>query len=212
VVAAWCGRHAIWSDELRPACLERLRELVQEPPRVLAEAFFSLAHDEMFGEGGLVRKFGRLPWGMARRARRSAEGWADFVAFVRTTDWPQGFLVLNGRRRELDRYNRESAAELPARAAVRPASGIIEAKRELELLESSRAWRLMHVFKRNPLYASYARRRWGPAWDRPVEFETAEDRLLRLKASRTYRFIVRAQASRLYRIVVRPFGAQKPRA
>lgn len=205
VVAEWCGRHAVWADELRPACLERLRELVQTPPVVLAKAFFSLAHDEMFGEGGVVRKFGRLPLGTARRARRSPEHWREFVRMAENTSWPQGFLALNGLSRELARYNAETAAALPEPPRpTAPPAGIIEAKSELVLLESSRAWRLVKALKHNPVYAFYARRRWGPAWDRQPEFETAEDRLVRLKASRTFRFINRAQASRLYRIVVRP--------
>ncbi len=201
VVAEWCHRHAVWSGELRPACLDRLRDLVQKPPRILAEAFFSLAHDEMFGEGGVVRKVGRLPWGMARRARASPAAWSEFVRFVRTTNWPQGFLALNRRRRELERYNRDGAADPVPRA--RPTVGMIEAKHQLDLLESSRAWRLVNALKHNRLYALYARRRWGPGWDLPPEFETAEDRLARLMDSRTYRLIVRARSTGLYRAIVR---------
>ncbi len=201
VVAAWCGRHAVWSDELRPACLERLRELVNTPPRALAKAFFSLAHDEMFGEGGVVRKFGRLPRLQAWRAR-TAEHWPDFVKLIQATNWPQGFLTLNRQPRLLARYNREHAAA-PTSPTPRATAGVIEAKRELELLERSRAWRLLNGIKKNAVYAAYASRRWGPGWDRPPEFETADDRLARLKASRTYKLIVRAKASRLYQLVRR---------
>ncbi|MFM9994721.1 MAG: hypothetical protein ACKVU4_02845 [Phycisphaerales bacterium] len=207
LVAAWCRRHAVWSDELRPAALGRLSGLVRNPPRVLARAFFSLAHDEMFGEGGVVRKHGRLPWGLAWRARRSEKGWREFVRVVEWTNWPQGFLRLNRRRGLLHRYNAEAAAKIPAPA--RPTMGIIEAKRELELLEGSRAWRVVNAIKRTPVFALYARRRWGPDWDRPVEFETAEARLERLRASRTYRFVEGLHASPIYRIVTRPLRRRK---
>lgn len=207
VVAAWCRRHAVWSDELRPGAIERLRGLVTNPPRVLARAFFSLAHDEMFGEGGVVRKHGRLPWGLAGRARRSERGWREFVRVVEWTNWPQGFLRLNRRRGLLHRYNAEVAAKLPAPA--RPLMGLIEAKRQLDLLEGSRAWRLVNTIKRTPVFAFYARRRWGPDWDRPVEFETAEARLERLRASRTYKFVEGLRASPIYRIITRPLNRRK---
>lgn len=199
VVAQWCRRHAVWSGELRPGCLDRLRGLIHDPPRVVARAFFTLAHDELFGEGGVIRKHGRLPIGLAGRARRSDAGWREFVRVVEWTNWPQGYLKLNRRPGLLRRYNREIAGTFPAPA--RPAMGIIEAKRQLELLESSRAWRLVNAVKRTPIFAIYARRRWGPHWDRPVEFETAEARLERLRASRTYKLVVRVQSSRLYRLM-----------
>jgi hypothetical protein len=201
VVAGWCRRHAVTAADLRAPALDLLREVTRTPPRILAEAYFSLDHDEMFGEGGVVTKRGVLPRWAIRRAKRSERGWGVLVRIAENTSWPQGCFVLNRRRRELERYNREH----PAASSAPPAAiGVIEAKRQLVALESSRAWRLVNALKRNPIYGLYARRRWGPHWDRGPDFETADDRLARLRATRTYQLVVRMKSNPIVRVATRP--------
>lgn len=70
---------------------------------------------------------------------------------------------------------------------------------ELRELEGSFAWRVVGVLKNNPLYALWARARWGPGWNTPDPHETPEERLARLRASRGYRLIHGVKSSGMYR-------------
>jgi len=59
-LAVWAGYihdQAVSSAELRPLALARWASLVQSPPAVLAEAFRSFKHNELFGRG----RFAPLP-------------------------------------------------------------------------------------------------------------------------------------------------------
>lgn len=77
----------------------------------------------------------------------------------------------------------------------------LQVEAELDRIESSRSWRLVQRFKRNPLYRMSARVRFGPGWDPPRESEDPLTRLHRITASRSYRLVEalkKGPASRLY--------------
>ena len=96
--------HAMTSDDIRPQCIQLLREIAQSPDPALASAFFSLVHNETFGVGGFVDKRFQLSKELVTQARTSNEGWQKMVAFLESTSWPCGFLRLHGLDDLHDRY------------------------------------------------------------------------------------------------------------
>ena len=95
--------------------------------------------------------------------------------------------------------------ELRSRLAMSPASGPrlddtgSNAERELDAIESSRAWRTMQRLKENPVYGALARLRWGGGWQMMDSKEPPAARLARIKNSNSYRFIMSLKRSPLYR-------------
>jgi glycosyltransferase involved in cell wall biosynthesis len=63
------------------------------------------------------------------------------------------------------------------------------AAREVAAIEASRAWRTVTRLKRNPVYRSWARLRYGRGWDAPDSRDEATLRLARIRASRSYRIV-----------------------
>ncbi|MCB9846000.1 MAG: glycosyltransferase [Phycisphaeraceae bacterium] len=85
--------------------------------------------------------------------------------------------------------------------ARRAATAGGNAQRELALIESSRAWRIVMRMKRTHAYGLLARLRYGPGWRDAIDRGTPEQRLARIKASRAFRLITRAKASRVYKVI-----------
>lgn len=82
------------------------------------------------------------------------------------------------------------------------------AEAELNYIENSRFWRAWQKLKLNPLYALYARLRYGPAWNTRDERADARQRLAQLKASRAYRTIQALKRTAAYRWYARrKYGA-----
>jgi FMN phosphatase YigB (HAD superfamily) len=106
LVAEWARTFAIDPLEMRPLVLDLLRMLKANPPRVLAEAYFSLRHNETFGVGGFVEKRAELAPELLRKGEESRGSDPEFVAAVEATDWPQGLLKLLGRDELCRQYNR----------------------------------------------------------------------------------------------------------
>lgn len=89
-----------------------------------------------------------------------------------------------------------------------PASKVMErielqasARRELEAIERSKAWRVWTGVKRSPLYRAVARMRYGEGWELVEPKNDAVARLRYIRASRAYRTIVGAKQSNLLRMV-----------
>ena len=134
VVADWARTFAVDSLEMRPLVVELLRTLKANPPRVLAEAYFSLTHNETFGVGGFVEKRPELAAALVRKGEESQGADREFVAAVEASDWPQGLLKLLGheelcrqynafreeRARRIQRRNAKSPATTPAATQVSP--------------------------------------------------------------------------------------------
>lgn len=204
-VARWMRRHAVTPQEMRPHCLDLMKSLAFDPPRVLTEAFFSLTHNETFGGGSFVRKGARLPRAKLIAARLSRRAWDDFVKYCEDTTWPHGFLRYYRLHRELKRYVDTATRHETPRAPA--PNEILEAKQQLDLIESSAAWKVVMSMKRLPIYRFYARKRWGDGWDHSFDNETPVQRLNRLRQGMAYRLLRRTGALR-----DRPPRANAPRA
>lgn len=86
------------------------------------------------------------------------------------------------------------------------------ARAELAQIEQSRAWRLVRALRMNPVSRGIARLRHGPGWHEYLTKGSPVQRLARIKASRSYRFIVRFKRSWLGQIITRkPDGAKAAR-
>lgn len=93
------------SRELKSFSKELLVELLTMPPKELAEAYFKLAHNETFGVGKFIETKRKFPFSKAIKAVFSLKGKKEFVSFIESTSWPQGYLVYNHLNYLLKIYN-----------------------------------------------------------------------------------------------------------
>ena len=126
-VAELVRHRALTTEELRPFCLDLLARLVHDPPRVVAQAYFSLNHNETFGTGAFDdkrRHQSRLQEASSLYYRGELE---KFETELRATTWPQGFSRLcgieypffgrdNSQPRELSLQRRRQASKASAEA------------------------------------------------------------------------------------------------
>lgn len=93
-IGLWMRTHAFSADELRGVCIQQLSRLALNPPRVLAQGYFSLSHNEVFGLGRFVAKSTRFPIKLALKGVLSKNGAKEFLSYLEETGWPQGYLNL----------------------------------------------------------------------------------------------------------------------
>ncbi|MDQ7013260.1 MAG: hypothetical protein Q9O74_05105 [Planctomycetota bacterium] len=105
IVARWAQTFAVEPREMKPMVVDLLRGLKVNPPRVLAEAYFSLRHNETFGVGGFLDKRAELSPALLRKGEESGGSDPDFVRAIEATDWPQGLLQLLGHDELCRQYN-----------------------------------------------------------------------------------------------------------
>jgi FMN phosphatase YigB (HAD superfamily) len=84
--------HAFSSMELRPVAMETWHSIVREPPPFLAEAFFRLKHNEIFGVGGFSDKQSRIGLGEVLRAFVSRDGRIRLQACLSESGWTPGLV------------------------------------------------------------------------------------------------------------------------
>lgn len=124
VVADWARTLAVDPVEMKPMVLDLLRTIKASPPRVLAEAYFSLKHNETFGVGGFVDKRPELAAHLVRKGEESGGSDPDFVRAVESSDWPQGLLRLLGHEelcRQYNAFREDRARKIDHRLAARTA-------------------------------------------------------------------------------------------
>ena len=124
VVAEWARTLAVDPVEMKPMVLDLLRTIKASPPRVLAEAYFSLKHNETFGVGGFVHKRPELAAPLVRKGEESGGSDPDFVRAVESSDWPQGLLRLLGHEelcRQYNAFREDRARKTDQRLAARRA-------------------------------------------------------------------------------------------
>lgn len=106
-------------------------------------------------------------------------------------------------REHMDHYRlRESLANAGGHSTPPPSldrPGASSDDIELADIERSLAWRAIVTLKANPLYDSYARRRYGDAWRLAELKETSAQRLARIRSSRSFRIIESIKGSSVYR-------------
>jgi glycosyltransferase involved in cell wall biosynthesis len=74
------------------------------------------------------------------------------------------------------------------------------AQAELAFIERSFAWRTVNALKSNPIYDAVARKRWGDNWQLLEVKETPEQRLHRIKKSRSFKLILSIKGTPFYRM------------
>ncbi|MFO0835088.1 MAG: hypothetical protein U0638_08970 [Phycisphaerales bacterium] len=193
-VARWVALRGACASEMRAAALELIREALTHPAREVADAFFSLRHNETFGVGGFHDLRASLPSSLLRDALQSNSGWLRLKEHAQRSRWPQGFFVHFGLPDLLSRYNDERRIEL-----CRPSAPWIESKAMLDELTGSRAWRLVQFAKRTPIYRVAARLKYSEAEMRQPAATSPAEEIGRIRASRAYRVIAELKNSGVYR-------------
>lgn len=84
--------HAFSSAELRPLAMETWHRIVREPPPFLAEAFFRLKHNEVFGVGGFHDKRRRIGIGEVMLAVVSRKRRGRLQGYLLESGWTPGLL------------------------------------------------------------------------------------------------------------------------
>jgi FMN phosphatase YigB (HAD superfamily)/tetratricopeptide (TPR) repeat protein/glycosyltransferase involved in cell wall biosynthesis len=153
-VAEQIRLRAISPAELRPFGLELLAQIVHDPPRAAAEAYFELNHNETFGLGGFDDKQRHRTELATITALYDAGELDAFAERLKATTWPQGFAALCGIRFPFFRgapmeppplppAERQAARLLAGRAAEHYRAGRFEeaGRLALEALKTD-PWRL----------------------------------------------------------------------
>lgn len=215
-VIDWYQLRGTTTRECRPLAIELLRRVLYHPPRALARAFFSLAHNETFGAGGYHDLSISVPRRLVRRWRSDARAWRELRQILARSRWAHGVLALKGMSDASERLTREihesilaptftpedqPGAVRPSRSAGHDADAVARARAELVWIGRARAWRMVQSVKSNAVYRVLARARFGPDWDRDSIDACADpvEKLRRIKASRAYRVICGIQSNPLMR-------------
>lgn len=208
VVADWIRTFAVTSDEMRAHCLELMERLSVAPPPAVADAFFSLTHNETFGVGGFVEKRAEPPAELLAHANetgdRGARAWRSLCAHAEESTWPEGYFIRLRREDLALRYARENSEAVRGSAGDQELAGVraLSDAAALRELHSSAAYRWSVRFKDLPAYRAYAKARWGLRWSEPPALEPAEAQMARVRRGRVYRTLAaigRGPVVRAYR-------------
>ena len=90
---------------LRETAHQKLSDYILYPQRIVAEAYFSLKHNEEFGVGEYVDKTTVFRWDLLFKACLGRRNRSKLAQFLRDTTWPQGYLAKYGLFWLIKRYN-----------------------------------------------------------------------------------------------------------
>jgi GT2 family glycosyltransferase/FMN phosphatase YigB (HAD superfamily)/predicted Zn-dependent protease len=141
-VAEIVRQRAMTPMELRPLALELLARIVHQPPKIAAEAYFNLNHNETFGVGAFDDKQRHRARVQFARSLYDAGAIAEFEKELRDTTWPQGFARLCGIEYPFFGRDNRQPRELPLeirRAARQAGVEALQHFREDRFEESRRA-------------------------------------------------------------------------
>ncbi|MCC6229335.1 MAG: hypothetical protein IT432_08930 [Phycisphaerales bacterium] len=195
-VTRWIALRGACASEMRPCCLGLIRDALTHPTREVADAFFSLRHNETFGVGGFHDLRSSLPSSLLRGALSGNDGWMKLKEHARRSRWPQGFFVHFGLPDLLERFNDERRRELRT-----PGPQWIESKAMLDELIGSRAWRVVECIKRTPLYRAAARLKYNESELHKAAATSPAEEIGRIRASRAYRVITELKNTGVYRAI-----------
>jgi FMN phosphatase YigB (HAD superfamily) len=134
-------RFSVSSQELQIVAAERLHTLLTDPPRLLADAYFGLTHNESFGVGGMAVRSRRLPVRKFARAVLSRSGRKELWEFLQSTSWPQGYLRIQRLGPLVAPFNQQARRWLLAkRPGGAPSSPDPQAERLRELERIAREY------------------------------------------------------------------------
>ncbi len=92
-IVRFAEMHSLLSSDLKEQALKLLSELINQPPRLVAKAFFELEHNETFGVGKFMIKKAKFPWKQAFLGIMSKRRMRIFKLKLEESSWPQGLLV-----------------------------------------------------------------------------------------------------------------------
>jgi predicted HAD superfamily hydrolase len=88
--------HALTAQDLKKQVYDKLEMLTQNPPKAITQAFFSLAHNEMFGLGKYINKKVKFPYLLSGLAIISRSKRRKLKQYLEDSSWPQGLLIYKG--------------------------------------------------------------------------------------------------------------------
>lgn len=91
--ADYLRTHAYTADELRPTGMALWSEIIKNPPNFLAQAYFRLNHNEIFGLGRFIDKKQQIHALNILRATYSSEHRAQLKQFLSETGWHDGLMA-----------------------------------------------------------------------------------------------------------------------
>jgi len=141
-VAEIVRQRAMSPMELRPIALDLLARIVHDPPKIVAEAFFSLNHNETFGVGAFDDKQRHRAHIQFARSLYNANAVEEFEKELRDTTWPQGFARLCDIEYPFFGRDNRQPRELPLeirRASRQAGAEALQYFRERRFDESGRA-------------------------------------------------------------------------
>ena len=109
--------YSLVSSEYKENALKLLEKLAGNPEKILASAYFSLTHNEMFGKGCIEKKEGNLNWKLKLLSIFSKKYREKLFSKIENSHWPQGMLVNNSLGRFCDEYNKKIKKETALNAA-----------------------------------------------------------------------------------------------
>lgn len=101
------GKIPYISSELRSESYETLFEFITNPTKRIADAYFSLKHNEEFGVGEYIDKTTSFPLLLFVKAIFSKKWRKRFSDFFTHSGWPQGYFAKYHLRPLIRRYNRK---------------------------------------------------------------------------------------------------------
>lgn len=89
-------RHVVPVQTLRELAIRNWLDICLNPPVVIADAYFSLSHNESFGLGRFEDKTAVIPTAVWVKGFSSPGGFKNLVSCLEKTGWPEGYLAKRG--------------------------------------------------------------------------------------------------------------------
>jgi predicted HAD superfamily hydrolase/glycosyltransferase involved in cell wall biosynthesis len=105
--------HGLISTDLRSLAKQTARELLSNPPQAIAEAYYKLEHNEMFGTGSAAKTKPVESISGACQGLRSHRLHAAAKSIYQRSNWKAGFLALNEVRTFYEKLSQEDRNTLP---------------------------------------------------------------------------------------------------
>lgn len=105
ILSGQTNTHGISADELKNIAYKTIDNIISNPPVDLAEAYFSLKHNEEFGVGKYIDKHTKFKPFLLIGSIFSKKKRNDLRAFLEETTWPQGYFTKYRLNIPLKLYN-----------------------------------------------------------------------------------------------------------
>jgi hypothetical protein len=89
----WINTRALTSNDLHDLAMQVFNKIISAPKKEITEAFFSLAHNEQFGVGGINMRKGKIKWSLLFKALFRSHHRKELTHYLYSCGWPQGLLI-----------------------------------------------------------------------------------------------------------------------